>query len=137
MRNTWRFITAMMIVTVLALVACSPQPAEPTQAPSYPAPEQSSSGSSAYIAPQQSIEFVSPNPYPIPESAEEVDWAQVASLVNDGQVAEVLQTVSLKVVITTKDGRSLFTQQPQPNDIFTLIESCGTNCAEIKLKSEF
>lgn len=128
---------AILVISSLVLVACRTEPTQAPQETTYPAPPQATGPASPYTAPQISFELVPVNPYPVPEGAEEIDWAQVSDLLAAGEAAEVLQTSSLKIVITTKDGRSLFAQQPQANEILKLIESCGANCADIKIKSEF
>ncbi len=137
MRNRWMFIAAILVFASLILSACQTEPTEAPQVPAYPEPEQAAGETNAYAAPQLSVELVAVNPYPIPEGAEELEWGKIAELLNSGQVAEVLQTSTLKIVITTRDGRTLFSQEPQANEILNLLEACGANCAEIKIKSEF
>jgi hypothetical protein len=158
MNSNWRSL--LLILILVALSACSsPAPtAEPSptagQSPEYPPPEQiypapfeaypfpwhDAYPSSEQEVPVQGFQYPYPLPgslpYPSPLDPEEVPFDQAAAMVMNGEVAQVLQTHDLNVILTLMDGRRFITTQPEIDEILKLIDECGEPCEEIVIITE-
>jgi hypothetical protein len=66
----------------------------------------------------------------------EVDWSRAIEILNSGQVAQVVQSHNLEVILTLKDGSQLKTIEPIIDDIIKAAELCGEVCAEVLLITE-
>ena len=75
--------------------------------------------------------LIPPTPYP-----DEVDWESAVEILNSGDVTMVVQSHSLDVALTMKDGSQIHTTEPTIDDIFTEIEKCGEPCSQIVLATE-
>lgn len=74
---------------------------------------------------------VPPTPYP-----DEVDWETAVEILNSGNVTMVVQSHSLDVALTMKDGSQIHTTEPSIDAIFAEIEKCGEPCSQIVLATE-
>lgn len=76
--------------------------------------------------------------YPAPDTqgALKVSWEEAKRLILDGQAAQVTQLHSLSVLLVLKDGRVLETVEPEIDDVFAVIEQCGTRCDDIRIATE-
>lgn len=67
---------------------------------------------------------------------EQVDWQTAVEILNEGQVAEVMQSHNLQVVLTLDNGRQIKTIEPEIDAIFREVERCGRVCDDIILATE-
>ncbi len=74
--------------------------------------------------------------YPNLQDGDEIYWSQAVAMILNGEVARVMQSHSLKVTITLKDGRSFVTYEPVIDEVIRVIESCGDKCADILIATE-
>lgn len=74
--------------------------------------------------------------YPDAKSGDQVAWEQAVAMILNGEVSEVMQTHSLKVTLTLKDGRVLHTVEPSIDDVFKVIQQCGEKCSNIMVATE-
>jgi hypothetical protein len=61
---------------------------------------------------------------------------EARALILDGQVTQVTQLHSLKVILVLEDGRTVETFEPEIDDIFDAIEECGEECGDIIVATE-
>ena len=54
-----------------------------------------------------------------------VDWDEAIKILNSGQTQGVMQTHSLDISLTLKDGTIIHTKEPKIDDIFDEIKKCG------------
>ncbi|HEX9616859.1 MAG TPA: hypothetical protein VGA03_05545 [Anaerolineales bacterium] len=160
----WLGIFVIGILVILFLAACqppapspTPEPlqAEPTATPttpptvlpgatdSYPAPEVTSapiSTDDGYPAPATTSPGQSTpasgigSGYPVP--SESIPWVQARTLILDGQVTQVTQLHSLKVILVLEDGRTVETFEPAIDTVFDVIDECGEKCSDIIIATE-
>jgi hypothetical protein len=71
-----------------------------------------------------------------PEPSEEIAWEQAKSLILGGQVAQVTQFHSLKVILVLKDERVVSTFEPVIDEVLAVIEECGDQCSDIIIATE-
>jgi len=136
------------LLLVIALSACqSAVPSVETQEPAASNPTQAPQGSGegeAYPGPAVAMPTnTAPAPvaegeslYPGPQSGNEISWEAAVALLNNGEVAQVVQTHNLQVTLDLKDGRSLVTREPNIDDVFNVIEGCGQPCTDISVATE-
>lgn len=156
----FKMSSILLILALVALNACSSpaptgepsptagqSPEYPPPAQGYPDPVQEYPSLEEYPYPLSGQELPAQdlqNPYPLPESLpypsvldpEEVPFDQASAMVMDGEVAQVLQTHDLRVILTLKDGRRFISVQPEIDEILNLIEECGEPCQEIVIITE-
>lgn len=65
-----------------------------------------------------------------------VDWPTAVSLLQSGQVEQVVQLHNLTVTLTLKDGQQVKTVEPVIDAIFDEIQACGAPCSNIILATE-
>lgn len=75
-------------------------------------------------------------PSQLPPDGAEISWNQAVSLLHDGQVTQVFQAHSLRVVLTLRNGAQVSTMEPSIDAIFFEVERCGAPCANIALATE-
>jgi hypothetical protein len=96
----------------------------------YPYPPQSPSVQDGYPAPQ-SPQTVPGGAQPEQDAQDFVPWDEIKLMILNGQVESVAQFHDLTVVLTLKDGRTIWTKEPAIDEVFKLVEQCGQKCAEI------
>jgi hypothetical protein len=74
--------------------------------------------------------------YPGVQDGTEVYWVQAVSMILNGEVTQVMQTHDLKVYLTLKDGRTLFSLEPEIDTVIQVIRSCGDPCKAIMIATE-
>jgi hypothetical protein len=74
--------------------------------------------------------------YPGVLDGAEVYWTQAVAMLQNGEVEQVMQTHDLKVYLTVKDGRTLFSFEPQIDEVLKVIQSCGDLCKNILVATE-
>jgi len=144
-----RITLLLVLIATLALSSCTSKQSEEqaaTEAPSdYPAPEQGEppkkeetpdSGQESYPEPPQAVVELPTVLYPFMEEGGELTWLQAEAVIHNGEVVEVVQTQSLKVLLTLKDGRVLITFEPEFDAIIKSIEICGDKCKDIIFSNE-
>jgi hypothetical protein len=144
-----RSFLSVALLLVIALSACqSAVPSVETQAPaaSSPtrAPQSVPSEGEAYPGPAAAMPTPTTTPpvaegeslYPGPQSGDEISWEAAVAMLNNGEVAQVVQTHNLQVTLDLKDGRSLVTREPNIDDVFKIIDGCGQPCANISVATE-
>jgi hypothetical protein len=159
----WSGVLMIGILVSLVLAACQPpapsptpepQQAQPTATPTtpptlppaetegYPAPEVTSppvSTGEGYPAPETTTSQSTPAPgigSGYPEPGESISWVEARTLILDGQVTQLTQLHSLKVILVLEDGRSVETFEPEIDDVFEVIEECGDACDDIIVATE-
>jgi hypothetical protein len=146
-----KFLFGLGMLFVLFLTACQPAPPPATQAPQASTPDASPAVTDTAL-PQEPEPTLPPEGYPepttevapppanvptgYPEPSEEVSWEQARNLVLEGQVAQVTQFHSMKVILTLKDDRVVSTFEPAIDEILKVIEECGDVCADIVVMTE-
>lgn len=150
MRNKKMILGGMILIMILlaacgsaqtptqeptAMIQPSPTiesaPVQPTVEPTTPVVSEPA----AYPAPV--VQYVPLDPYPSPIEGEQIEWSEVETILNSGQVAEVFQRYSLPIVITLKDGRIILVVSPAKDDIFKLLDQCGQKCNDIRRLSDY
>jgi hypothetical protein len=66
----------------------------------------------------------------------ETKWEQAKELILAGNVETLTQSHDRTVILVLKDGSQLTTKGPVLDDIFRLVEQCGTKCSEIMIATE-
>lgn len=64
------------------------------------------------------------------------DWLTVVRLLKDCQVKAVMQTHSRSVTVTLKNGQEISAQEPQIDDVFTVISQLSGRCGNIIMATE-
>jgi hypothetical protein len=143
-----RSFLSVALLLVIALSACqSAVPSVETQEPAASSPTQAPqvvpSEGETYPAPAAIPTKTAPPPvaegeslYPGPQSGDEISWEAAVALINNSEVAQVVQTHNLQVTLDLKDGRSLIAREPNIDDVFTVIEGCGQPCTDISIATE-
>ncbi|MEJ2706211.1 MAG: hypothetical protein P8074_01235 [Anaerolineales bacterium] len=137
------------LLLVIALSACqSAVPSVETQEPAASSPTQAPQGAPSegetYPGPAAAMPTKTAPPpvaegeslYPGPQSGEEISWEAAVALINNGEVAQVVQTHNLQVTLDLKDGRSLIAREPNIDDVFKVIDGCGQPCTDISVATE-
>ena len=57
-------------------------------------------------------------------------------IIMSGEVESVVQTHDLEVTLVLKDGRRLFTDEPEIDEIIKVIGLCGDICESIRVATE-
>lgn len=65
-----------------------------------------------------------------------VSWEEAQDLILSGQVVSVAQAHSLEVWMQLEDGTTVITTEPGIDDVFAVIEECGTPCSNIAIATE-
>jgi len=135
--------TEVITEETLPTVDSGEYPQPPTAVPStpegYPLPDQQPA-----MDPEGYPPPVSDSPpldgsllaYPEIGDGGELTWEQAQFMILQGYVSQVAQEHSQKVFLTLKDGRTLFTVEPNLDDVFTIIEECGEICQDIVIATE-
>jgi hypothetical protein len=150
-----KFLFWIGLLFVLLLSACQSAPPPDTQAPQAVTPGASPIASPAATdtsIPEEPVPALTEEGYPAPttqaapppanvptgypEPSEEVSWEQARSLILEGQVAEVTQFHSMKVILKLKDGRVVSTFEPAIDEVLAVIEECGEMCSDIVIATE-
>jgi len=137
----------LVLIAAFALSSCTSKDPEATEAPGdYPAPEQGEppkreetpdSSQESYPAPEADVPAQPQgNPYPFVVDGGELTWVQAMSVIRASEVVEVVETQSLKVILTMKDGRTLIAFEPVLGEVIFVIESCGEFCKDIIFSNE-
>lgn len=69
--------------------------------------------------------------YPAPGQPEEIGWSSAQTRIMNGEVSGVVQTQSLQVTLTLKDGRTMVTTEPALDDVFKALDQCGDPCKDV------
>jgi hypothetical protein len=143
------------LLSMLFLGACQSAPPPVTQAPQAGTPGASPVASPVAtdtLIPQEPEPTLPDEGYPAPttqaapppanvptgypEPSEEVSWEQAKALILEGQVAQITQFHSMKVILVLKDERVVSTFEPAIDEIFAVIEECGDQCSDILVATE-
>lgn len=76
---------------------------------------------------------IPPTPYPTPFY---VPWAEAEAIILSGEVVYAIQSHSLEVVLTLRDGRIIVSVEPTIDEVFRVVDRCGDPCAGISLATE-
>lgn len=127
----WPVVLTVILLAVVALTAC--QSSAGTQA----APQAPAQQGTPYPIPGVATEAPPGGiPYPELQDGAQITWDQAVTLIMSEQVTKIMQTHDLKVYLTLKDGRTIFTVQQTMDDILKVVEACGDPCKEIKVATE-
>jgi hypothetical protein len=149
-------IYILLLVAVVLLTACQSATAEPTpdvvevEQPDeevYPPPEPvavedpypylNSPADSDDPYPALQVPLVSNDPYAAPaEVGTPLSWEETKVLIMDGKVAEVTQLHSLQVTLVLKDGKVVYTVEPEIDAVFILLDECGEICKDVVRATE-
>jgi hypothetical protein len=131
-KNYLQVLSVIVILIAAAIVgACSqaPTPVEPVpvqETPqeqlAYPAP-----GEDVVIQAEESQNF---------QDGDEILWNEAETIIMRGVVESVIQTHDLKVTLVLKDGRRLFTEEPEIDEVIKVIGLCGDLCANVRVATE-
>ena len=107
------------------------QPANPNLE-AYPSSvDQVSPTNTAYPAPSDAV--VSPSAYPAPRDGSSIAWADAEQMILKGEVTGVIQTQSLDVTLTLKNGQTVKTTAPTAAAVNEAISTCGDPCKNISV----
>jgi hypothetical protein len=82
--------------------------------------------------PVQQVPRSTNDPYAAPvEGGTSITWEETKTLIMDGQVIQVTQLHSLDVTLILKDGRVVYTVEPEIDAVFVLLDECGENCKDV------
>jgi hypothetical protein len=131
-----RIFVITLALLAIALTACSKP--TPTQVPQnnlaptivYPEPATESYPSPEGVVTQASVL------YPEPKSGDEVSWEQAVAMVLNGEVTQIVQSKSLQLTLSLRDGRSLIAKEAALDDIKMVIEKCGAVCKPLTLVNQ-
>jgi len=70
------------------------------------------------------------------KDGDEILWREAETILMSGVVESVVQTHDLEVTLVMKDGRRLFTEEPQIDEVIKVIGLCGDLCASIRVATE-
>lgn len=135
--------TTLTAATPTAVATLTPAP--PSEASPQPYPLVSVEPYLAPSEPYPGAETIQVTPltpvgasvlYPGVQDGAEVYWEQAVAMILNGEVTQVMQTHDLKVYLTLKDGRTLFSIEPAIDDVMRIIESCGDPCKAIMIATE-
>ena len=128
-------LLGLLIVGVVLLSACQlPNPGGKVtqEVEGYPQPGQAS--------PTMAVEYPEPLQanalYPGYKDGDKIDWFQAVAMIKNGEVAKIVQSHSLQVTLSLKDGRTLLTEEPAIDDILKVIETCGDPCKGVQIATE-
>jgi hypothetical protein len=144
------------LILILFLAACQPgipsaspepQQVEPSSPPAATIPvatEESSPVPQATLPPAGTQESYPPPQAPVTTSGEagypapeaKITWEEARELILDGQVSQVTQLHSLRVILVLKDGRTVETDEPLSDEVFAVIDECGEVCSDIVIATE-
>ena len=145
MKSGW--LTTLILLLAVLLSACqSGQPAVP-ETPEYPGPAQGAPPVQAPISGQEYpypgqdvMSLVTPTYppvlYPDAKDGDEIYWGMVMAMIQNGEVAKVVQTHERKLFVTLKDGRSFISWEPNVDDVLNIIQDCGEPCKDIAVATE-
>ncbi len=138
MKTRWLLWLSMCLVVILAACQKNVVTTQPEGTGAYPPPGQETpSGTQAYPAPKQPASQTNPSAlYPAAKDGDTVTWDQAVAMLQNGEVAKVTQSQSLKVILSLKDGRSLNTTEPSFDDVVKVIAACGDKCKDIVVTNE-
>lgn len=136
MKFRWYWI--VLFVAVLALAACQSSQSEGSKPTSYPGPgQQVDVEGQGYPAPgTPAVKTSAGALYPDLKDGDEVYWHQAVTMMQNGEVAKVMQAHSLQVTLTLKDGRALKTVEPEIDAVLQVIKECGDLCQGIQVATE-
>ncbi len=123
----------ILVCAALVLGACNTPPAATSQVEStanYPAPTDM-----VYPAPGATQEKLS-QLYPEPKSGDEVAWDHVVAMMYNGEVTQIVQSSSLQLTLSLRDGRTLVAKETTYDDVKIVIQKCGDPCKGIKLVNQ-
>ncbi len=63
-------------------------------------------------------------------------WVQVSNEIKNCNIAEIMQTHSLDVYVTLKDGTKLHTVEPSIDEVFRVFDGVRANCPNVRLGTE-
>lgn len=75
-------------------------------------------------------------PGALPPDGAEISWDEAVALLHDGQVTQIFQAHTLRVVLTLRNGAQVSTMEPSIDAIFFEVQQCGASCANIALATE-
>ncbi len=127
MRNQWVLITLFLVIAIFS-AACQTSSPTPTQ-PAYPAYPGFNPGLYPEAAAGGGL-------YPGYADGATITWEHAVAMVQNGEVASVMQNHQLMVILTLKDGRTLTTTEPAIDEIINIIRSCGDPCKDITIATE-
>lgn len=89
----------------------------------------------AYPAPGEEV-IIQDEEFQNFKDGDEILWPEAETILMSGVVESVVQTHDLEVTLVLKDGRRLFTEEPQIDEVIKVIGLCGDLCASIRVATE-
>jgi hypothetical protein len=81
--------------------------------------------------------FPTEGAYPSPQSGSStVAWADAEQMILKGDVTQVVQSKSLDVTLTTKDGQTITTTAPAADAVQQAITKCGDLCNNVTVTNQ-
>ena len=65
-----------------------------------------------------------------------ISWEEAVEVINDGKVQRGFQSHSLFVSLQLSNGSILHTKQPSIDEIFRVIDDCGSKCDRASILTE-
>ena len=149
-KNYLQVLSVIVILISAALVgACSqattpiePVPVQETlqEQPAYPPPGEEAvinpkPATRAYPAPGEDVVIQAEESQKF-RDGDEILWNEAETIIMRGVVESVIQTHDLKVTLVLKDGRRLFTEEPEIDEVIKVIGLCGDLCANVRVATE-
>lgn len=149
-KNQQTIVVILIIIsTALVIAACSQSPTsvETVQVPEtlqedlpYPPPGEDvvvnpKPATRAYPAPGEEVNIQDEGTQRF-QDGDEILWQEAELIIMNGDVESVVQTHDLDVTLVLKDGRRLYTEEPEIDEVIKVIGLCGDLCANIRVATE-
>lgn len=149
-KNQQTIVVILIIIsTALVIAACSQSPTsvETVQVPEtlqedlpYPPPGEDvvvnpQPATRAYPAPGEEVNIQDEGTQRF-QDGDEILWQEAELIIMNGDVESVVQTHDLDVTLVLKDGRRLYTEEPEIDEVIKVIGLCGDLCANIRVATE-
>jgi hypothetical protein len=142
-------VILIIITTALFIAACSQAPTTvetvqiqetPQEDLPYPPPGEEvvinpKPATRAYPAPGEEVDIQVEGTQKF-QDGDEIMWLEAEMVIMSGEVESVVQTHDLKVTLLLNDGRRLFTEEPEIDEVIKVIGLCGDPCANIRVATE-
>lgn len=147
MKTVIRMMFLMLAVAALAACQVGSAPVETAAPNAVPATESVLPANPAAAYPDPSYPAVSPEAeadadasaagmYPAIMDGDIIRWEQVVSLIQNQEVAKIVQSHDLSLLVTLVDGRTLTATQTQIDAVLEVIRTCGDPCKDIAVATE-
>ena len=79
------------------------------------------------------VDTAQTTPTPLPDT---IAWEDAVTLLQTGEVEQIVQLHNLSVTLYLKDGQRVETVEPVIDAIFDEVQQCGAPCSDIMMATE-